>query len=131
MNYIKVKNENIGVTDDVYRKIKSIERIERRQSEKLKKTEVLIDSEAELDSLKSQFANSPFEILERQDQFAIIMKIINNDLSPNERLAVKAAYMYGKPQSEIAEEMGLTLRQVKYLCGKAVKKIRKIYDSMM
>lgn len=131
MNYIKIKTEKVGVTDEVYRKIKSIERSERRQSEKLKKTEVLIDSEAELDSLKSRLDNSPFETLERQEQFAVVMKIISNDLTPNERLAVKAAYLYGKPQSEIAEEMGLTLRQVKYLCGKAVKKIRRIYDSMM
>lgn len=130
MKYIVIQKSRIPVNDEVYTKIKNQERYEERLIERLSDNEILIGDEKELDTLRVYEEQMPYTILERRETYLMVMKIINTRLTAKERYILTSVYLDNKRQYEVANELDLTIDQVRYLLKTIIKKIRKIYDIM-
>lgn len=121
VKYITIQKRSVIVSDELYTKIKSQDRYEERLVEKTSSIEVLIQDETELDNLKNRTEESPYDVLEKHETFIEIMKIINTQLTAKERYILTSVYLDSKKQYEVANELDLTVDQVRYLL-KATKK---------
>lgn len=128
MKYIIIQKRNISVSDRLYTQIKNRDRYEERLAQKISGTEILISNEAELDSLKSRSEENPYDVYEKHEAFKEIMEIINTQLTAKERYILISVYLDSKKQYEVAEELDLTVDQVRYLLKTSIKKVRKHYD---
>lgn len=130
MKYITINKVRISVSDEVYIKIKSQKRYEERLIKKNAEREVLISDEEDFDKIKFAADENPYEIIERQEVLSAVMEIIRTKLTPKERYVLTSVYLDNKKQYEVAEELDLTIDQVRYIVEKALKKIRRNYDIM-
>lgn len=128
MKYITIQKRSVIVSDELYTKIKSQDRYEERLVEKTSSIEVLIQDETELDNLKNRTEESPYDVLEKHETFIEIMKIINTQLTAKERYILTSVYLDSKKQYEVANELDLTVDQVRYLLKATKKKVRELYD---
>lgn len=129
MKIIIIKhNVSVSVSNKVWRSINSYNRCERRMSERLSEREILIGDEAELDILLDKTSHNPCEIVERQELFQEIMKIIEKELTEEERRLIIEVFFSGKARIEVAESVGITYKQLTYRLKSAIKKVREIYN---
>lgn len=128
VKYITIQKRSVIVSDELYTKIKSQDRYEERLVEKTSSIEVLIQDETELDNLKNRTEESPYDVLEKHETFIEIMKIINTQLTAKERYILTSVYLDSKKQYEVANELDLTVDQVRYLLKATKKKVRELYD---
>ena len=129
MKIIIIKqNVSVSVSNKVWRSINSYNRYERRMSERLSEREILIGDEAELDILLDKTSHNPCEIIERQELLQEIMKIIEKELTEEERRLIIDVFFSGKARMEVAESVGITYKQLTYRLKSAIKKVRKIYN---
>lgn len=128
MKYITIQKRSVSISDELYTKIKSQDRYEERLVEKISSMEVLIRDEAEIDNLKNRTEENPYDVLEKHEIFLEIMKIINTKLTAKERYILTSVYLDNKKQCEVANELDLTVDQVRYLLRTTKKKVRELYD---
>lgn len=84
-----------------------------------------VEFDAERDT---RLSTSPMEEMERQEQFAILEQLIENQLSPVQRQILRLREYEELEMDEIAERVGMTPENVRVNLSRARKRIREVYQ---
>lgn len=115
--------------DKLHTAISTLNRYDKRQKKRLSEREILISDENELNALLVDSDKDPVSIIESKELFQEVMKIIETQLTAEERELLISIYLNGETKCAVAERMGLPYRRLRYRVDKILKKVRDIYNN--
>lgn len=121
---LKVGNGQYTVEHRVYAEVKAAERTERRLSYKVRKNEIIFESESEIDKCIDPNDKPVYEVIEEKELLDFIYKVINNDLSSLEQNVIHSTIINNIPKHKAAKIMNISYKKLCHIESCAIGKIR-------